>query len=152
MPKETQYARIRDRISEYFARTPDLIARMSTLNALIYHKVSFIFWVGFYIRNEEVLTAGPYQGPLACPVLVKPNGVCWHTILTGKTTIVPDVDKFPGHVACDPRSRSEIALPVRTPDGEIIAVLDIDSASPARFDDTDRDALEKLVEMLTDIR
>jgi L-methionine (R)-S-oxide reductase len=94
------------------------------------------------------LTVGPYQGPLACQVLAKNRGVCWEAVKRGETVIVPDVRQFAGHIACDSRSLSEIAVPVRDGKGAIIAVLDVDSDKPDQFDEADAQGLQGIVELL----
>lgn len=94
---------------------------------------------------------GPYQGPLACLELPANTGVCWAGINSGKSVVVPDVHQFPGHIACDSRSKSEIVIPVKDHEGKIFAVLDIDSNLIGNFDDTDREELERIVGLL-DIR
>jgi GAF domain-containing protein len=106
------------------------------------------FWVGFYLLNDGHLIVGPYQGPLACIKLEKNKGVCWAAVNTQKTIVVPDVHKFPGHIACDPRSRSEIVVPLRNQPGEIIGVFDIDSRLSNNFDETDALGLEKIVSLV----
>jgi len=106
------------------------------------------FWTGFYLLRDGKLIVGPYQGPVACQVLDKDTGVCWTGINEQKTIIVPDVKKFPEHIACDARSRSEIVIPVRDRHGQIIAVLDVDSRHLDQFDETDAAELEKIVNLI----
>ena len=94
--------------------------RMATTAALLYHKFEHYFWCGFYRLADGDLLVGPYQGPLACQVLARGRGVCWEAVRRGETLIVPDVRLFPGHIACDARSLSEIVVPLRDASGAII--------------------------------
>lgn len=143
-----RYARIADQLAELYRKTQDPTARMATAAALLHHKQPHFFWTGFYRLRDGALVVGPYQGPLACAVLPGPEGVCWAGVTRGETVIVPDVEAFPGHVACDSRSRSEIVVPVRDAGGEIVAVLDVDSAEPDAFGEADRDGLERIVALI----
>lgn len=140
-----RYDRIDSQLAELFHKTPDPIARMATAAALLHHKQPHFFWTGFYRVQDDALLVGPYQGPLACAVLPAPDGVCWAGVKRGETVIVPDVEAFPGHVACDSRSRSEIVVPVRDADGEVVAVLDVDAAEPDAFGEVDQVGLERIV-------
>jgi GAF domain-containing protein len=130
------------------AKTADPDARMATIVALLHHKMNYFFWTGFYFLKEGELTVKTYQGPLACQVLKKHIGVCWAGIDRQTTIVVPDVEKFPGHIACDSRSRSEIVIPVRNPGGTIFGVLDVDSKETDSFDHTDAEWLEKIVGLI----
>jgi GAF domain-containing protein len=125
-----------------------MISRMATVAAVLHHKMDRFFWTGFYLLNDGKLLVGPYQGPVACQVLAKDTGVCWSGINKEKTIIVPDVEQFPGHIACDSRSRSEIVVPVRNKHGQIIAVLDVDSKHLDQFDKTDAAGLERIVGLI----
>lgn len=131
-------------------RTADPIARMATICALLQAKLPHFFWTGFYRLVDGALVVGPYQGPLACALLPPPDGVCWAGITGGRTIIVPDVHAFPGHVACDARSRSEIVVPVRDRDGDVVAVLDVDSDQPDSFGAADQAGLERIVALVHD--
>ena len=146
--KRGRYERIYHQVSGLLTSTDDMIARMATVAAILHHKMEGFFWTGFYLTREGNLIVGPYQGPLACQVLPKDRGVCWAGINQGKTIIVPDVDKFPGHIACDSRSRSEIVVPVRDNNGRIIGVLDIDSKQLGKFDEGDAAGLEKIAGLI----
>ena len=106
------------------------------------------FWTGFYCLKDGELIVKTYQGPVACQVLKNNTGVCWTGINQGKTIIVPDVHKFPGHIACDSRSKSEIVVPLRDTKSKIIGVLDIDSTTLNAFDQTDADNLEKILGLI----
>ena len=146
--KRNRYRRIRRQLDRLFSKTEDPVARMATLCALLYHKMDDFFWCGFYCLKEGELTVGPYQGSLACLMLEKHTGVCWAAIDRKTTVIVPDVHRFPGHIACDPRSRSEIVVPLKSRNGEIAGVLDVDGDKPAVFDEVDGEELEKIVGLI----
>jgi len=143
-----RYDRIADQLADLFRKTDDPLARMATAVALLHHKMPRFFWTGFYLLSDDALVVGPYQGPLACAVLEGPDGVCWAGVREGETVIVPDVHAYPGHVACDARSRSEIVVPLRDAAGGVVGVLDIDSETPDAFDEADRAGLERIVAMI----
>ena len=147
--KDGRYQRLYQQLSGLMAKSRNLHARMATLNALLYHKMDGFFWVGFYLLHDGHLVVGPYQGPLACLELERDKGVCWAGINRNESIVVPDVHAFPGHIACDSRSKSEIVIPLRDPEGRILGVLDIDSDRPACFDETDARRLEEMVQLLT---
>jgi GAF domain-containing protein len=146
--KSSRYTRLEKQISELFQRNTDMDARMATINAILYHKMDGFFWVGFYLLKEGRLIVGPYQGPLACLELEKNKGVCWAGINQNQPIVVEDVHRFPGHIACDSRSKSEIVIPVRNRDNQVTGVLDIDSNLLANFDNTDAIHLKRLVDLL----
>ncbi len=143
-----RYERIHDQLRQLIVgEAPSLIAAMATLCAVLHHKMSHHSWTGFYfLAGPEELHVGPYQGPLACQVL-RGQGVCLRSVNTRGPVVVPDVASFPGHIACDPRTQSEIVIPVFQ-GGEIKAVLDIDSHAPAQFSDDDVPPLERIVTLL----
>lgn len=124
----------------------DMIANMANLSAMIHQAFGF-WWTGFYRVSNSELVLGPFQGPIACTRIGYGKGVCGTAWQRGETIVVPDVEEFPGHIACSSESRSEIVVPVWR-DGQIIAVLDIDSEKLETFDETDRIWLEKIVELL----
>ncbi len=126
-------------------RSLDDIALMATINSVLSHKFDSFFWTGFYRVCGERLVVGPYIGTVGCLQIDFGKGVCGTSAARRETLIVPDVDKFPGHIACDAASKSEIVVPVSGPDGELIAVLDIDSDRLNAFDEEDREGLEKIV-------
>ena len=128
----------------------DLIANMANVAAMLHETFGF-WWTGFYRVRGEELVLGPFQGPMACTRIRKGRGVCGTAWAEAQTQVVPDVDKFPGHIACSSASKSEIVVPVFQ-EGKVIAVLDIDSERLATFDDTDRRYLERLVETLVTTR
>jgi L-methionine (R)-S-oxide reductase len=148
MNKNKLYQRIFLQLQELLGKTQDIDARMASISAVLHHKLGMVLWTGFYsLKNGELLVK-TYQGPLACQILKKNTGVCWSAVNTQKTVIVPDVHQFKGHIACDPRAKSEIVVPVRDKNGIIIGVLDIDSKVLDRFDKTDAIELEKITGLL----
>jgi len=146
--KESRYQRIYIQIQDLFEKNNDFTARLATVNAILYHKMDGFFWVGFYLLKDGRLLVGPYQGPLACTELADGKGVCWAGINRGSPVVVPDVHAFPGHIACDSRSKSEIVIPITDPNGTIIGVLDIDSDRKENFDEVDTEYLKKITDLL----
>ena len=147
--KQGRYLRIYEQLKELLAKPGNDLSRMATIVAVLQHKMDCFFWTGFYLIDGDELIAGPYQGPVACQKLDENKGVCWAAINRQETVIVPDVHKFPGHIACDSRSNSEIVVPLKNQNGKIIGVLDIDSKDFNAFDETDREGLEKIIALLT---
>ena len=143
-----RYERIYQQLKDLLPGTADPLSRMATVAAVLHHKMQGFFWTGFYLLREDRLCVGPYQGPLACQELEKDKGVCWAGINQQQSIIDPDVNKFPGHISCDSRSRSEIVVPVRDKDRLIIGVLDVDSLAHARFDEVDAEGLERIVTLI----
>jgi GAF domain-containing protein len=147
--KEGRYSRIYKQLQELLTATENTESRMATIAAVLHHKMDYFFWTGFYCLAENgELTVRTYQGPVACQVLKKDTGVCWAGINQQKTIVVENVHDFPGHIACDARSNSEIVVPVRNKAGEIFGVLDVDSKELAAFDQIDTEWLEKIVELI----
>ncbi len=146
--KHARYQRLYDQLEPLMHQSTDPDARMATIVAVLHHKMEYFFWTGFYVLRSGELTVKTYQGPLACQVLRQHTGVCWASIDQQSTQVVPDVHLFPGHIACDSRSLSEIAVPVRNPKGEITGVLDVDSDLPASFNAIDAGWLEKIVNLI----
>jgi L-methionine (R)-S-oxide reductase len=146
--KHARYRRVQAQLSDLLVKTDDQSARMATIAALLFHKFDYFFWCGFYRLVRGELTVGPYQGPLACQVLAKDRGVCWAGIRQGETIMVADVRQFPGHIACDSRSLSEIVVPYRDGTGNVAGVLDVDSDRLAQFDEVDARQLEIIVALL----
>jgi GAF domain-containing protein len=146
--KEDKYQRLYQQFKELCSKEGDSLSRMATMMALVYHKIPYFFWCGFYLLRENNLLVSVYQGPLACQKLEKDKGVCWAAINQQKTLIVNDVEKFPGHIACDSRSKSEIVLPIYDNKKNIIGVLDVDSDKTASFDEVDARYLEKMLELI----
>jgi L-methionine (R)-S-oxide reductase len=146
--KRKRYARLHEQLAGLTSKTPDPIARMATIAALVHAKLPGLSWTGFYRLVDGDLVVGPYQGPLACQVLARHAGVCWAAIDRDAPVVVPDVHAFPGHIPCDARSRSEIVVPVRDGSGRVVAVLDVDSTRPAHFDDADAEGLAPLAALV----
>lgn len=146
--KSNRYLRIITQLKNLLTATSDPVSRMATIAALLYHKMGHFYWIGFYRLNKGQLLVGPYQGMLACQKLAKDTGVCWAAVSRNQTIIVPDVRQFPGHIACDPKSLSEIVVPVRNKAGKVTAVLDADSNQLNTYDPTDAQYLEIIAEML----
>lgn len=129
----------------------NVTALMATISCILAQKFDYYFWIGFYIvdpAKENELVVGPYQGTLGCLRIPFGRGVCGTAAATLKTQVVEDVHAFPGHIACDSRSNSEIVVPVLNAQGQLIAVLDVDSVETGSFDDTDRIALETLMQRI----
>ncbi|MBQ5871384.1 MAG: GAF domain-containing protein [Bacteroidaceae bacterium] len=144
--KQERYEALLPQIKAVIEDESDLIANMANVAAMLHETFGF-WWTGFYRVVGEELVLGPFQGPMACTRIKKGRGVCGTAWQQEETQVVPDVDKFPGHIACSSLSRSEIVVPVRQGE-DIIAVLDIDSAELNTFDHTDRYFLEEIVSML----
>jgi len=146
--KEGRYSRVFEQLQSLLAKPGNPISRMATITAVLHHKMDGFFWTGFYLLDNGELIVGPYQGPVACQLLAKDTGVCWAGINRAETVVVPDVHQFPGHIACDGRSNSEIVVPLKDAQGEIIGVLDVDSQSLNNFDEVDALWLEKIVALI----
>ncbi|MDH6312164.1 L-methionine (R)-S-oxide reductase [Parabacteroides sp. PFB2-10] len=144
--KEERYASLFPQIAALVEGEPDLIANMANVAAALRQTFDF-FWVGFYRVDGEQLVLAPFQGPVACTRIRYGKGVCGTAWKEKQTLIVPDVDQFPGHIACNSASRSEIVVPLIQND-TVYAVLDIDSDSLNSFDETDRIYLEKIVALI----
>ncbi|OWY22482.1 GAF domain-containing protein [Sphingobacteriales bacterium UPWRP_1] len=142
-----KYRLLLPQIESLIADEPDLIANLANIAAVLKENMGF-FWVGFYRRIGEDLVLGPFQGSLACTRIPLNKGVCGACATKGQTIIVPDVDAFPGHIACSSLSRSEITVPLANAAGITQLVLDIDSNMLNDFDETDARHLEKLMELL----
>jgi GAF domain-containing protein len=145
--KEERYSTLLPQIEAVVADEPDCIANMANIAAML-HDTFHWWWVGFYRVVGDELVLGPFQGPMACTRIARGRGVCGTAWLEGQTQVVPDVEKFAGHIACSSASRSEIVVPVTDAVGRITGVLDIDSDRLAAFDDVDRLWLERLVRMV----
>ena len=145
--KSERYEGLYRQIEAVLESEDDVIANMANISAMISGTFGF-WWTGFYRVCEEQLVLGPFQGPMACTRIAFGKGVCGTAWKLGKTVIVPDVDAFPGHIACSSASRSEIVVPVFDSYGTVTAVLDIDSSELDTFDETDGFWLEKIVSLL----
>lgn len=144
--KEEKYALLYKQIAAVTESESDPIANMANVAAMIHYTFGF-WWTGFYRVIGEELVLGPFQGPLACSRIAYGRGVCGTAWKEQRTQVVPDVELFPGHIACSSASKSEIVVPLFK-DGEVVAVLDIDSEHLATFNETDRQWLERIVEKL----
>jgi len=146
--KAARYAEVGREITAVLDGEPDRVARMATVAAMLSSAFERFFWAGFYVvdpaRGDE-LVVGPYQGTLGCLRIAFGRGVCGTAAAARQTQIVPDVHAFPGHIACDSRSRSEIVVPVFDAEGRLIAVFDADSTEPAAFDAADAEGLERIL-------
>lgn len=146
--KRKRYQRIYTQIAELVKDSNNPISNMVTINAILFHKFDYYFWCGFYQLVDGKLLVGPYQGSLACLNLKKDTGVCWAGVNQGNAIIVKDVNEFDSHIACDGRSNSEIVIPVKNQDNEIVAVMDVDSVAFNSFDEVDAEELEKIVALI----
>jgi len=126
------------------AGEPDRVANAANIAALLFHALPRINWAGFYFLQEDTLVLGPFQGKPACVRIPAGRGVCGAAVSEARSQRVDDVHAFPGHIACDVASRSELVVPIRDAAGAIVGVLDIDSPEPARFDGVDLEGLERL--------
>lgn len=144
--KASAYAQLETHCVEVLRGVTDDVAKMATVSCLVHHAFGHL-WTGFYrvVEPGALLRVGPYQGTLGCLEIRFGRGVCGTAAATGETQVVPDVHAFPGHIACDGRSRSEIVVPVHDARGALLAVFDVDSAQLAAFDEDDRSGLERLL-------
>ena len=146
--KRARYDRIRNQLAELLLRCEDSEARMASVVALLHHKMQHFFWTGFYGLKDGRLIVRMYQGPIACMELKRDTGVCWATIRKEAPVVVPDVTAFPGHIACDSRSKSEICVPLRDRTGAVVGVLDIDSDRLGTFDAVDAELLPGILALI----
>jgi GAF domain-containing protein len=144
--KEEEYLSLVPQVKGLLTGEDDLIANMANVVAALKEQFRW-FWVGFYVVKNNELVLAPFQGPVACTRIQKGRGVCGSSWQQAKTLIVPDVEKFPGHIACSSLSKSEIVIPV-IKEGEVVAVLDVDSEEHNFFDDTDKKYLEMIVKLI----
>lgn len=146
LPKAEAYRELAAHVDAVLEGTDDEVAEMATVACLVHHAFGHL-WTGFYrvVEPGRLLRVGPYQGTLGCMEIAFGRGVCGTAAAERRTVVVEDVEAFPGHIACDGRSRSEIVVPVLGATGELIAVLDVDSDRLAAFDETDRQGLEAMV-------
>ena len=144
--KQALYAEILEQANALFEGEHDYVANAANLSALLFHSLPYLNWAGFYFLKEEGLVLGPFQGKPACVRIALGKGVCGTAARDKKSIVVPDVNAFPGHIACDSDSRSEVVVPlVRF--GKVIGVLDLDSPNLSRFDEDDRRGLEALADV-----
>src|SRR5215203_2551642 len=144
--KEEQYQALIPQIKGLLTGETDLVANLANVSAALKEQFGWL-WTGFYLVKENELVLGPFQGPVACTRIRKGRGVCGASWAQKKTLIVPDVEKFPGHIACSSLSRSEIVVPVIR-NNEVMGVLDVDSINFSEFDETDKQYLEEIVELI----
>ena len=147
--KQARYAALAVEIDAVIGDEVNEVARMATVAAMLAQSFDSFLWTGFYLVDQRApgqLVIGPYQGRLGCLRIAIGKGVCGAAAARGETVIVPDVEAFAGHIVCDSRSRSEIVAPVFGPGGDLIGVLDIDSAELAAFDEVDASALEAILQ------
>ena len=144
--KEDQYQSLLPQIKGLLEGEPDLVANLANTVAALKEQFKWL-WVGFYLVKDRELVLGPFQGPVACTRIKKGKGVCGASWAQAATLIVPDVEKFPGHIACSSLSKSEIVVPVIR-NGEVIAVLDVDSEENDQFDKTDQHFLEQIIQLI----
>ena len=147
MKKVEKYQLLQQQIKALSAGETDQVAVMANVAAAIHLEMGF-WWTGFYRVQNGELVLGPFQGPVACMHIGYGKGVCGTSWKQGETIVVPDVEQFPGHIACSSESRSEIVVPVHNEAGEITAVLDIDSRELATFDEVDKQWLEEIVKVM----
>ena len=149
--KAARYAALADEIAAVLEGETNEVARLATVAAMLAQAFPGFLWTGFYLvdpKRPNELVVGPYQGRLGCLRIALGRGVCGAAAAERRTLIVPDVEAFPGHIACDARSRSEIVVPALTADGALVGVLDVDCADPAAFDEADAAGLEEIVRRL----
>lgn len=148
MSKAVRYAEVAKEVAAAIEGEPNLIARMATVSNILHHAFDHYFWTGFYLVDpdkDEELVIGPYQGTLGCLRIPFSKGVCGACASARESIIVPDVHEFPGHIACDSRSQSEIVVPVFDRAGRLIAVFDVDSDRKTMFNEDDRIGLENIM-------
>jgi len=144
---EARYAEVTPQIEALIAGESDLVANLANVAAALKETFGF-FWVGFYLAKDGELVLGPFQGPVACTRIGFDRGVCGHAFTTKATVVVPNVDKFPGHIACSSAARSEIVVPVFGDGDEVLGVLDVDSDRLDNFSEADRSGLENIVRVI----
>lgn len=149
-PKAELYADLVAAASALTQDEPDAVANMANLAALLWQFLPRLNWAGFYRTVDGNLVLGPFQGKTACIRIAAGQGVCGAALASGQTQLVPDVHAFPGHIACDADSRSELVVPVWH-DGQVIAVIDLDSPEPARFDAEDASGIEALAQVIAPV-
>lgn len=145
--REQIYAEITPQIAALTAGEEDPAANLANIAAVLKEALGFL-WVGFYLEKSGQLVLGPFQGPVACTRIDFDQGVCGHSYTTRDTVIVPDVEKFPGHIACSSAARSEIVVPILNADGSVFGVLDVDSDKLSDFDETDAAGLQAVVRII----
>ena len=145
--RKSLYDAIIPQIESLVSGETDLTANLANIAAVLKEAFGFL-WVGFYLKKENQLVLGPFQGPVACSRIAFDRGVCGHAFTKRETTIVPDVVQFPGHIACSSAARSEIVVPIFSHSGEVFGVLDVDSDRLADFTQADKDGIERIVKIV----
>lgn len=145
--KEEQYKELIPQIKGLLEGEEDLVANLANIAGALKEQFGW-FWIGFYLVKKEELVLGPFQGPVACTRIKKGRGVCGTSWAEARTLIVPDVEKFPGHIACSSLSRSEIVVPLINANKEVVGVLDADSELPDHYDETDKQFLEEISSLI----
>ena len=148
LKKEEKYSVLRSALSSLISDETDIIAILSNVSSAIQETFNYL-WVGFYLAKDKELVLGPFQGPVACFRIKFGQGVCGAAWKSNKSIIVPDVNKFPGHIACSSMSKSEIVIPIRK-ENEIFAILDVDSSNYNDFGEVDKKNLNKIVNLIED--
>ena len=144
--KEEQYESLLPQIKGLLEGEPDLIANLANITGALKEQFNWL-WIGFYLVKDDELVLGPFQGPVACTRIKKGKGVCGASWAQAQTLIVPDVEKFPGHIACSSLSRSEIVVPIIR-NNKVVGVLDVDSIEPDQYDNIDQDYLEQIIGLI----
>jgi GAF domain-containing protein len=144
--RKEKYDSLYPQIQSLLAGETDKYANLANIAAAVYEVFGF-FWVGFYLTKKDQLVLGPFQGPVACTRIPFHKGVCGHAYTTRETVLVPDVEEFPGHIACASASKSEIVLPAIV-NGEVVLVFDLDSDQLADFSEVDQEGLEKIIKLI----
>lgn len=147
MRKDTSYELLAKQAEELIVDNKFFISALSNISALLNQALEEVNWVGFYLRKEDTLYLGPFQGEVACVEIQKDRGVCGSALTRSETILVKNVHDFPGHIACDSTTNSEIVVPIKFA-GEVVAVLDLDSREFERFDMEDQKGLEKVVKVI----
>ena len=148
--KRQLYSELIPQVKSLIDGVDNNVGALANVAALLHDTLPYFFWVGFYIVRNGQLELGPFQGPVACYTISKGKGVCGTAWDKAETIVVPDVELFPGHIACSSKSRSEIVVPIKK-DGEVVAVLDVDSTGLNTFSEEDKDGLENVAEIVNDL-
>jgi len=146
--KEKKYQRLYTQLEGLLGTTDHVSSRWATIEAILHHKINYFFWTGIYLLHDGELLVHSYQGPVACQKLHKDVGVCWASINQERTIVVADVHDFPGHIACNSATNSEIVIPLRNKEGEIIGCFDVDSRETGAFDEIDARELERILQLV----
>ncbi|MGQ1909351.1 GAF domain-containing protein [Marinifilum sp. RC60d5] len=146
--KRKKYQRLNKQLQGILGTTDNVKSRLATIEAILHHKMQYYFWTGVYMLRDGDLLVESYQGPVACQKLKKDVGVCWAAINQNKTLVIPNVEEFPGHIACNSATNSEIVVPLRNKEGEVIGCFDVDSRELESFDEVDAEELEKILDLV----